>query len=243
MLVDSGETGDDRGPAGSHDESARGVVIHRWITRFLHVTLAIGLVLALAERQWLNALTIVLIFGAMALPLVLGRRLRVYIPPEFELLALVFVYASLFLGEVLNYYQRIWWWDLALHLTSGLLLGIVGFLLVYVLNEHDRIELHMQPRFVAFFAFCFAVSVGGVWEIFEFGMDQVFGTNMQKAMFDDPSGLTDTMWDLIVDTIGALVICVFGWWYLKRPEDSFIELWTARFIARNPRLFRRRNDR
>lgn len=222
---------------GNRGDGGRAAVVHRWIMRFLHATLAIGLILAIVERQWLNAAAIVLIFGAMALPLLLGRRLRVYIPPEFELLAVVFVYASLFLGEILDYYQRFWWWDIALHLSSGFLLGIVGFILIYVLNEDDQIELHMQPRFVALFAFCFAVTVGTVWEIYEFGMDRIFGMNMQKAMFDDPSGLTDTMWDLIVDTVGALVICVFGWWYLKRPEDSFIELWTADFVKRNPGLF------
>lgn len=203
--------------------------------------MALGFVFAIVRQQWLNAAAIVLILGVMAIPSFMGRRFRVYIPPEFELLALIFVYASLFLGEVLNYYQRFWWWDVALHTASGLLLGIFGFLLVYVLNENDRIELHLKSHFVAFFAFCFAVAVGAVWEIFEFGMDQLFGLNMQKPMFEDPSGLTDTMWDLIVDTLGAAAICVFGWWYLERPEDSFIEAWTARFIRSNPRLFRQKD--
>jgi uncharacterized membrane protein YjdF len=219
----------------SHDRAAR---IHLWTMRVLHVTLAIGFVLALFEGQWLNALTIAGIFAVMFVPLLLGRHLRVYIPPEFEVLALVFVYASLFLGEVMNYYERFWWWDIALHASSGLLLGIVGFLLVYVLNENDQVDLHMQPRFVALFAFLFAVAVGALWEIFEFAMDQLFGLNMQKPMFGDPSGLTDTMWDLIVDTLGAAAISLFGLWYLKRAERSFIELWILKFIERNPHLFR-----
>ena len=97
-----------------------------------------------------------------------------------------------FLGEVRSWYERIWWWDIALHTSSGLLLGLVGFLLVYVLTENERIDLHMRPRFVALFAFLFAVAVGALWEIFEFAMDRMLGANMQKPMLDDPSGLTDT---------------------------------------------------
>jgi hypothetical protein len=73
---------------------------------------------------------------------------------------MIFVFASLFLGEVRSFYERIWWWDIALHTTSGLLLGILGFLLVYVLNENERVDVHMLPRFVAFFAFTFAVAWG-----------------------------------------------------------------------------------
>jgi uncharacterized membrane protein YjdF len=125
-----------------------------------------------------------------------------------------------------------------LHASSGLLLGIVGFLLIYVLNENERVDVHMRPRFVALFAFLFAVAVGAIWEIFEFSMDSAFGTTMQKPMLGDASGLTDTMWDLGVDTVGAFLISALGWWYMKRKTRSFIEVWIRRFIDRNPRLFR-----
>jgi uncharacterized membrane protein YjdF len=213
--------------------------IRGWVMRILHLTMTLGFLLALYERQWLNALIIVAILALMMAPRYVGRHLRVEIPAEFELLAVVFVYAALFLGEVYGYYQRFWWWDIALHATSGLLLGIAGFLLIYVLNENEDVDVHMQPRFIAFFAFLFAVAMGAVWEIFEFGMDQLFGTNMQKPMLGDPSGLTDTMWDLIVDTAGALVISVVGWVYLKRNARSFIDIWIEKFIEKNPRLFGR----
>jgi len=213
--------------------------IHRWVVGVLQITMAVGVLLALYNQQWLNAMVIVGIIALMTVPIFLSRRLRVHIPSEFEVLALVFVYSALFLGEVRGYYQRFWWWDIALHATSGLLLGILGFLLVYVLNESDRIEVHMRPRFVALFAFVFAVAVGALWEIFEFAMDQLLGTNMQKPMFGDPSGLTDTMWDLIVDTGGAAVISLLGWRYMHRRERSFIEIWIRKFIERNPHLFKR----
>ena len=90
---------------------------------------------------------------------------------------------------------------------------------------------------MAFFAFIFAVAVGAIWEIFEFSMDSIFGLRMQKSMLGDDSGLTDTMWDLIVDTIGAFLISVLGWWYMHSDADSFIEVLIRKFIARNPQLF------
>ena len=196
--------------------------IHKWLTLFLQLTLVIGVVLAVLQGRWLAAITTTGIIVVTFLPLMLGRRFAVQIPAEFEVLAVVFIYASLFLGEIHGYYIRFWWWDAILHIGSGFLLGILGFLLVYVLNEHEDVDLHMRPRFVALFAFMFAVGMGGLWEIFEFAMDQVFGLNMQK------SGLIDTMWDLIVDTVGAATISMLGLGYLKTAgSNSFLERWIA----------------
>lgn len=149
-----------------------------------------------------------------------------------------FTFASLFLGEIHDYYNRFWWWDIALHSSSGVLLGFIGFLLVHVLNETEDIGMHMKPGFVALFAFMFALGIGVLWEIFEFIMDSVFGMEMQKPMLGDPSGLTDSMWDLIVASAGALVISVFGYVFLKTgSEGSFIERFIHAFIKLNPRLF------
>lgn len=201
--------------------------------------MAVFLVWAVYGRHWLDALVVSAIMVIIYLPKVLGRRFKVNVPPEFELLAIIFIFAALFLGEFRGYYVRYWWWDMALHTASGLLLGIFGFLLVFVLNESKEIGLQMRPRFVAFFAFLFAVACGAIWEIFEFAMDQLFGMNMQKPMLGDPSGLTDTMWDLIVDTLGALVISIWGWWWMLSPAESFIERWVHRFIVTNPRLFKK----
>jgi hypothetical protein len=190
------------------------------------------LAVLLLGGQWLNALLLVAIMALVFAPLVLVRRLLPDVPAQFQFLVVVFVFAALFLGEFRRFYDRYWWWDLALHASSGLLLGIFGFLLVYVLNRNVRIELHMRPRFVALFAFVFAVAIGALWELFEFAMDQAFGLQMQKPMFNDPSGLTDTMWDLAVDAAGALVVSLYGWWYLQRGERSFIERWFERLARR-----------
>jgi hypothetical protein len=210
----------------------REALVHRWLTLSLQTLLAVGIVAAVFERQWLAAFATGLILLVTLLPLLLGKKLDVFIPPELEGLAVLFVFASLFLGEVRGYYVRFWWWDLVLHTASGLLLGILGFLLVYVLNEKPDLGIDMKPGFVALFAFMFSLGIGALWEIFEFWMDSTFGTFMQKS-------LSDTMFDLIVDALGALAISVFGYVYLKTSEvDSFLERWILRFIEANPRLFR-----
>lgn len=209
--------------------------IHKTLTLVLQGFLLVGVILAFFQGRWLAASATAGVMVVTLLPIVLGRRFAVTIPPEFEVLAVVFIYASLFLGEVHGYYIKYWWWDAILHTGSGFLLGILGFLLVYVLNEKEDIDIHMRPRFVALFAFMFAVGIGALWEIFEFAMDQIFGLNMQK------SGLVDTMWDLIVDSVGALVIALLGWSYLlKAGSDSFLERWIKAFIDANPRLFNSR---
>ncbi len=217
---------------------------HKRLTYALQSILIVGLLAEIWSQQWFNAVITSAIILITFSPMLLEKKLHVYIPPEFVLLSIGFVFASLFLGEVHGYYTRYWWWDIALHTGSGVLLGIVGFLLVHVLNETEKIGVYMKPGFVAFFAFLFAVGVGALWEIFEFSMDSFFGMNMQKEMLGDPSGLTDTMWDLIVDTIGALVMSVLGYGYIKTAKnESFLEQWITRFIRGNPRLFRRKKPR
>ena len=214
--------------------------VHHWVVVIIVVVMGVDLVLVVLEQQWFSAL-LILTIGALLLGSTLAReRLSVRIPYEFQLMALVFVFAALFLGEIRNYYDRFWWWDIALHTASGFLLGIFGFLLVYLLNESKTVALQMLPRFVALFAFLFAVAVGAVWEIFEYSMDRLFGMQMQKPMLGDDSGLTDTMWDLIVDTFGALSISLLGWWQMVSRRRSFIDDWIQKFIDQNPRLFQRR---
>ena len=133
-------------------------------------------------QRWFTAFLTSMIILITFFPVLFERRFRIHIPPELQLSAIGFVFGSLFLGEVRDYYSRFWWWDTALHTLSGFLLGILGFLLVHVMNQMERIHIHLKPGFVAFFAFMFALGVGALWEIFEFTMDSVFGMNMQKPM-------------------------------------------------------------
>jgi hypothetical protein len=208
---------------------------HLAILAVIQLVMAAQLVILLVRQDWLQAFLVVGIMALTLAPVVF--RLPVEIPSEIQIVAVLFVFATLFLGEVRDYYQRFWWWDATLHTTSGLLLGMLGFMFVYMLNEDRHVDLHMRPSFVALFAFFFAVAVGAVWEIFEFGMDEYFGTNMQPATAGDPSGLTDTIQDLIVDTVGAAVVSLAGWRYLARARTSYVDNWARRFIQRNPQLF------
>lgn len=170
--------------------------------------------------------------GVVVLPL-LFRHIGFRVPAELQLAAILFAFGTLFLGEVRDYYERFWWWDLSIHFTSGLLLGLFGFMVVYIMNENRAVDLHMRPSFIAFFAFAFAVAVGAGWEVFEFAVDRTFGTNMQKPRWGDDSGLTDTMMDLIVDIAGAALVSVFGWRHVKAGPNS----WLRRMVTRNPQLF------
>ena len=211
--------------------------INRRLSFLLKLSLLLGALLMFFQGRFQAMAEILLILLVTLSPVLLGKRFDVRIPHAFETLAVIFLYMSLFLGETGSYYTRFWWWDTVLHSGSAFLLGILGFLLVYVLNEKKEINLDLNPNFIALFAFMFAIGIGVLWEIFEFFMDQIFGMNMQK------SGLIDTMWDLIVDVLGAAVISILGWGYIKtREKDSFLERWIDEFIHKNPHLFEKKDD-
>ena len=211
--------------------------IDRGISLLLKIILAVGAVLEAIQGNWLNAVATTGVIIVAFLPMLLGYRFHVRIPAEFELLAVIFVYASLYLGDLHGYYLKYWWWDILLHTGSGLILGIFGFLLVYVINEHEDLEMHMKPSFVSLFAFMFALGMGTIWEIVEFALDQLLGMNTQGG------SLVDTMSDLIVDGIGALIISLLGYSYLRTAKiDSFLERWIHHFIVLNRRIFSHRKN-
>lgn len=212
--------------------------LHNWTEWILLTILSLEWIYLLIEARWLSVFLVTLIIITLFAPVLFRNNLEVVIPAEFHFAAVLFVFASLYLGEVQSFYQRVWWWDIALHFSAGLLMGILGFLLVYLLNESRRVDVYMTPGFIAFFAFTFAVTIGTVWEIFEFVMDQTLRTNMQKPMMGDLSGLVDTMWDMIVNSIGAFIISFMGWRYLKRNQSFFVKEWIGKFIQKNPRLFK-----
>lgn len=221
------------------------VKAHLGVVAILQLIMLGELALLIGSERWMHVFLVTGLIAALLAPIVLRRFRSMIIPSEIRITIVLFVFASLFLGEVRDYYERIWWWDLALHGSAGLLLGFLGFLVVYILNEDEKVDLHMRPSFVALFAFMFSVSSGGIWEIFEFAMDQLFGLNMQKPMLGDPSGLTDTMWDLIVNLIGAAIVSLAGWRYMSQEPKGYVDSWARRFIERNPQLFepnKRRGD-
>ncbi|TDX30457.1 hypothetical protein DFO67_105247 [Modicisalibacter xianhensis] len=219
----------------------RGSRPHRWITHALQACLVVEALLALMNRQWYLAFISLLVVLITFFPLLFERQFRIRTPPPLQLLTFGFVIAALLLGEGRGFYSRFWWWDIALHTVAGGLFSAVGFLLAYGGNGMRRIEDSIiKPGFIALFALMFSLGVGVFWEIFEFSMDSLFGTRMQRAMLGDSSGLTDTMWDLVMNTLGALVVSALGWRCLKYAEQGiFLKDWIDTFVERNPRLFRK----
>lgn len=206
------------------------------LTVLTQVVPAVALGFFLMRRDWENIFLTVIVVALTLLPAFVGRRYRIVIPPEFQFIAALFVVLTLFLGSAADFYYRFWWWDMVLHTGSGFLLGIIGFLAVFLLNHTDRIPQGITPFFLCFFAVTFAISLGVVWEIFEFVVDGISpAINMQSR----ETGVADTMHDLIVDTLGALVVAVMGWLHLRTGRYSVIAGGLARFIRFNPRLFRR----
>lgn len=192
----------------------------------LSLLVATGLAVAFArwELLFLNIMALVLSF----LPLLIERNYKVNLPLEFELVIVLFIYAAMFLGEVMNFYENLWWWDGMLHVISGIVLSFAGFLGLYTMQHQQRLKISAFG--LVFLAFCIAMAAGAVWEIFEFSADQIFGLNMQK------NGLHDTMWDLIVDGLGALLISGLGYWYIKDHSVKFLDRLINSFLTHNPHL-------
>jgi hypothetical protein len=201
------------------------------ITLVIQVLLGIGLVLFLLRRNWENVFLTAIVIALTLVPAFLFRRYRVIIPPEFQLVAALFNFVSLFLGSALDFYYHFWWWDIVLHTASGFLLGIIGFVAQFVLNQTDKLPAGMRPSFIAFFGVTFAVTLGVVWEIFEFACDRFWPHLSMQSL---ETGVVDTMVDLIVDTIGAVVVALMGYAYLKTGRYSFIADGVQKFPPQEP---------
>lgn len=161
---------------------------------------------------------------AMGFPSIISKRFKLEIPNTVFYFYLIFLYGAIFLGEIQNFYYRFKYWDLILHTFSGGMIGFIGFSIVDILNNENE-NVSLNPFFIAFFAFCFAVALGAIWEIYEFFCDGFFGINMQKFSLESGQkligrdALADTMEDLIVDNIGALVASTIGYISIKYDKS------------------------
>ena len=192
-------------------------------------------------------------------------KLRIELPPPLEITILCFIFAAEILGEVNAFYVVVPNWDTMLHTLNGFLAAAVGFSMVILLNDDERLTFHLSPFFLALVAFCFSMTIGVLWEFFEFSMDYFFGFDMQKdtvihsihSVLLDPTrtntvvtipniqdvvingqslgvggyvdiGIIDTMKDLFVNFIGAVVFSITGFFYAKSkgrrrtPAQGFV---------------------
>jgi hypothetical protein len=158
------------------------------------------------------------------LPSLAAKRFKVKLPSWMTVIYVIFIYCALYLGEVHSFYYRVPHWDTLLHLSSGALLGILGYTLVSFLNNSDKIPVALSPLFVAVFTFSFAMALAVLWEIYEFAFDSMLGLNMQKFALENgtqlvgQAALQDTMKDLIAACIGATVFSVIGFFAVKKQS-------------------------
>lgn len=139
-----------------------------------------ALAYSIIRGMWENAFTCLLTLGLMMIPTITERRMKIELPTVMEVVVIAFVFAANFLGEIGSFYNRIPVWDSALHSLNGFICAGVGFGLTDILNRNDKVKLRLSPIFVALFSFCFSMTAGIMWEFFEFGMDSIFKTDMQK---------------------------------------------------------------
>ena len=229
------------------------------------------------ESVFLCALSLVLLI----LPSILQKRLYITLPSTLEIVILLFIFAAEILGELASFYVRVPNWDTMLHTVNGFLCAAVGFALVDMINRNERFSLKLSPVYLAIVAFCFSMTVGVLWEFFEFAADRFIGLDMQKdtvlsaigSVALDPTmsnkvvrvkdiadviivhsdgsqqtlglggyldvGLFDTMKDLFVNFIGAVVFSVIGYFYVKQEGKC---KFASRFIPRVPGPEEERKD-
>ena len=153
----------------------------------------------------------------MMLPTFIARKWKIVVPNTIVILYFVFLYCAIYLGEVRNFYYVIPHWDTVLHAFSGAMLGALGFILVDLLNKDQKVSVNLSPFFISVFAFSFALAVGAIWEVYEFSFDALLGLNMQKHTTETgvkligTAALSDTMKDIIIDALAALVVAVLGY--------------------------------
>ena len=218
----------------------------------LRLIVIVSLVFALVRGNFENAVLCVATLLLLLAPSFIEKSFSVELPSVLEIIIMCFAFSHAILGEIGCFYVKVPWWDTMLHTLNGFLCAGVGFSLIDLLNRDKRFRFELLPVYVALVAFCFSMTVGVLWEFFEFGSDMIFKTDMQKdtvirsitSVALDPTksntpvtvdgitsvvvngrelgvggyldiGLIDTMKDLIVNFIGAVVFSIFGFIYIK----------------------------
>ncbi len=231
----------------------------------LSIIVLLVMVARFLRRDYYAVFLCVLTLLLFDIPVFAHRLFKVTLPHELEVTILLFVFSAEILGEIGSFYTYIPWWDDMLHTVNGFFMAAIGFSLIDILNNSPKFHFSLSPVFVCFVAFCFSMTIGVVWEFFEFFMDVFTGTDMQKdaiinafsSVSFDPNGMNnvvhingiestiiniqngqsitlyggyldigikDTMKDLFVNCIGAVVFSVIGFFYLKGRNKGIFAL-------------------
>lgn len=146
----------------------------------LRVLVILMMILQVFNRNYENVFLCALTLILLVMPSFIQVRFKVELPTPLEIIILVFIFAAEILGEIQSYYIRFPFWDTVLHTMNGFLAAAIGFALVDILNRSKKISFQLSPAYLAVVAFCFSMTIGVIWEFFEFGMDMLFGLDMQK---------------------------------------------------------------
>lgn len=134
----------------------------------------------LLNRNYENVFMCILTLILFMVPSFIQKNFHIEIPDTFEIIILLFIFSAEILGEIHEYYLYFKYWDTMLHTLNGFLAAAIGFSMVDILNKNDRFKFVLSPFFVAAVAFCFSMTIGVLWEFFEFGMDYFLGFDTQK---------------------------------------------------------------
>ena len=234
----------------------------------LRILVIIIMIIQILRGNFENVFMCILTLILFTIPIIIDRKLNIKLPNVLETIVLLFIFSAEILGEVQNFYGIFKHWDTILHTINGFLSAAIGFSLIDILNRSEKIKSKLSPVFVALVAFCFSMTIGVLWEFFEFGMDYVVKTDMQKdrivqqissvnlnqqeknspiiinnidrtVIYSQKNGdlietvidggyldigIIDTMKDLLVNFIGAVVFSIIGLLYIKdRDEYKFAE--------------------
>ena len=158
----------------------------------LRLIVLASLVSAILRQEYESAFVCVLVLFLLMLPFFIQKNFGICLPSTLEIIILLFIFAAEILGELQSYFIQYPYWDTMLHTTNGFLCAAVGFSLIDILNRDAKIKFTLSPVYVALAAFCFSMTIGVLWEFFEFGMDRLFHKDMQK--------------DTIVHTISSVML-------------------------------------
>lgn len=146
----------------------------------LRVIVLAVMVAQFCNKDYQNVILCIFVLFLYTVPSFIENNRHIDIPDTLEVVVLIFIFAAEILGEIRAYFINVPFWDTALHTVTGFLAAAVGFSLVDILNRSESTSFNLSPMYVAITAFTFSMTIGVFWEFLEFGMDSLFGLDMQK---------------------------------------------------------------
>ncbi len=203
--------------------------VHAIILNSIRALLILALLSSLIYEGVLIQFVSIIALFLTFLPKILEKYFGIILPAGLEIISLMFIYGILFVGEVRGFYAGFWWWDILLNSLASIALGFIGLSIMYVLYKEGKIDT--SPVFIIVLTFFFAFSIGSLWEIFEYFLDSTFNTGLQRG------GLKDTIQDMIVNAIGAGLVSILGFFYIKKGKKLFISEFITELIEKNLWIF------